>query len=234
MFSYFITGTDTNIGKTLVSCALLNALSKKRKGVVGMKPIATGCHETPDGLLSEDVEKLRAASDIKAHLSLVNPYAFIPPIAPHIAAQLTKTKIDLTVIHEAFKQLQNMAEAVIVEGIGGFKVPIDVRATTIDIVRTLQLPIILVVGVKLGCLNHALLTLDAIHSSRLRLEAWVANCIDPSMELVEENIKTLQQRIPAPLLGTIPFTQNLTPQKAASHLDIYRLSEIQIKSGPTF
>ncbi len=198
---FFITGTDTEIGKTFVSCLLLHALSVNAKRVVGMKPIVAG-RENGQWL---DAELLRAASNIQVPHELMNPYALDLPIAPHIAAELQGIDMDLMTINHAFQALSASADYVIVEGVGGFLVPINAHQDTSDMARMLDLPVILVVGMRLGCLNHALLTVRAIQNAGLSLYGWVANCIDPDMPRLEENIIALQHRIDRPLLGTIPF-----------------------------
>lgn len=198
---FFVTGTDTGIGKTTVSCALLHAFAAQGKKVAGMKPIVAGS-ENGQWL---DVEQLLTASNVNVTRQQINPYAFDPPISPHLAAQQSGTEIDLSVIHHAYQQLSAKADLVIVEGAGGFLVPINDRQNGADLAKMLNLPVILVVGMRLGCLNHALLTAQAIQAAGLTLAGWVANCIDPQMEVVAENIATLEQRLDCPLLGTLPF-----------------------------
>ncbi len=198
---FFITGTDTGIGKTFISCLLLHALSAKGKSVVGMKPIAAG----QDNGKWSDVELLRTAGNTQVSYKLMNPYALDLPIAPHIAAERQEIKIDLAVIDHAFHALAKVADFVIVEGVGGFLVPVNENQDTSDMAQLFGLPVILVVGMRLGCLNHALLTVQAIKEAGLPLAGWVANCIDPEIQALEENIAALQHRIDSPLLGTIPF-----------------------------
>ena len=160
---FFVTGTDTGIGKTTVSCALLRAFAAQGKKVVGMKPIVAG---SENGQWM-DVEQLLAASNVNVTRQQINPYAFDPPISPHLAAQQSGVEIDLSVIHHAYQQLSAKADLVIVEGAGGFLVPINDRQNGSDLAQTLNLPVILVVGMRLGCLNHALLTAQAIQASRI-------------------------------------------------------------------
>lgn len=205
---YFITGTDTGVGKTTVSCALLRAFAAQEKRVIGMKPVVAG---SENGTWP-DVEQLIAASNISAAREYVNPYAFDPPISPHIAAQQAGTEIDLAVIQHAYQALSNQADIVIVEGAGGFLVPVNQTQNGADLARTLNLPLILVVGMRLGCLNHALLTAQAIRIAGLPLAGWVANGIDPQMRVLEENIATLEQRLDSPLLGLVPFDKNIDRQ----------------------
>lgn len=212
---YFVTGTDTGVGKTLVSCALLHAFALAGKTAIGMKPIAAGC-EAGKWL---DVEQLIAASTVSAAREWINPYALVPPIAPHIAAKQAGVTIDLAVIQQAFYALQKTADRVIVEGAGGFLVPLGDRYDTRDLACALGLPVVLVVGLRLGCLNHALLTAQAIQASGLPLAGWVANQIDPAMASLAENVDTLQQRLAAPLLGVLPFREQPDAKAFATQLD---------------
>lgn len=202
--AYFITGTDTNVGKTLIACALLEAFALSGKTVVGMKPVAAGCASTAAGLQCEDVTLLRAASTIDAPPDWVNPYALNAPVAPHLAAVQDSVLLALEVMLDAYQQLSRIAEVVIVEGVGGWMVPFNEHQTSADLVRQLNLPVILVVGMRLGCLNHALLTAQAIQASGLQLHGWVANQIDPEMDLFDENVQSLSTRLAAPLLGIVP------------------------------
>lgn len=212
---YFVTGTDTGVGKTLVSCALLHAFALAGKTAIGMKPVAAGC-EAGKWL---DVEQLIAASTVSAAREWINPYALVPPIAPHIAAKQAGVTIDLAVIQQAFYALQKTADRVIVEGAGGFLVPLGDRYDTRDLACALGLPVVLVVGLRLGCLNHALLTAEAIQASGLPLAGWVANQIDPAMASLAENVDTLQQRLAAPLLGVLPFREQPDAKAFATQLD---------------
>lgn len=216
---YFVTGTDTGVGKTTVSCALLRAFAAQGKKVVGMKPVAAG---SENGRWM-DVELLLAAGNVNVTRQQINPYAFDSPISPHIAAQQANTEIDLTVIHHAYQQLHAKADIVIVEGVGGFLVPLNQQQNGADMAHTLDLPVILVVGMRLGCLNHALLTAQAVRAAGLTLAGWVANCIDPQMLVLAENIATLEQRLDCPLLGVLPFDGEMNTQKSAELLDIKKL-----------
>ena len=219
--SYFITGTDTHVGKTLISCALLRALAIRGLRVVGMKPIAAGvslynCGEIPSALPTakeisnvnekqEDVDQLRSQSNVLASQDQINPYLFRQPIAPHIAARNNNTRIEIGRILQFYRELATQADVVIIEGIGGFCVPINENETSADLTQKLALPVILVVGVRLGCLNHALLTMSAIEARGLKCAGWVANIMDEKMPVKDENIEALQQRINAPLLGIVPW-----------------------------
>lgn len=219
--SYFITGTDTHVGKTLISCALLKAFAAQGLRVVGMKPIAAGGSLHTNGVSPailpadtegndeneqhEDVKKLRSASNIVASLDQINPYLFRQSIAPHIAARNNNIRIEIPRIMQFYRKLAAQADVVIIEGIGGFCVPINESETSADLTQQLALPIILVVGVRLGCLNHALLTMSVIESRGLKCAGWVANIVDGNMLVQDENIEALQQRINAPLLGIVPW-----------------------------
>jgi dethiobiotin synthetase len=208
--AWFITGTDTDIGKTFVCCALLQALRDKGVKAVGMKPVAAG---TDAAGRNDDVERLLAASAFPAPRALVNPYLFAPAIAPHLAAAQAGVAIDIDRIVAALAALSAMADAVLVEGVGGFCVPLGADADSADLAARLDLPVILVVGMRLGCINHALLTQQAIGARELKLCGWVANRIDDQMHCFEENLTALEERLAAPLLGVIPA--HSTPEQAA-------------------
>ena len=223
---FFVTGTDTGVGKTLVACALLHAFAALGKSTIGMKPVAAGGEETAQGLRNDDVEALLAASSIKAPRNLINPYALKPAIAPHIAARRAGIEIDLPVIKNAFSQLIGMADLVIVEGVGGFKVPLNSRADSADLATLLDLPVILVVGMRLGCLNHALLTAEAVESRGLQLAAWVANCLDPQMQALEENIAALKARLKQAPLSVLEFAASPQPVEVAAGLAVSSLDLI--------
>lgn len=200
--SFFVTGTDTNVGKTLISCALLHGFSVQGKRVVGMKPVASGCNAKEQ---NDDALQLRAAGNVAVSYGQINPYCFLPAIAPHIAAQRAGVEIQFSRITASYQELAAQADVVIVEGAGGFLVPLNAQQDSANLVRELNLPVILVVGMRLGCLNHALLTVEAIVTRGLTLAGWVANLIEPDMTMCEENIAALQQRISAPLLGVVPY-----------------------------
>jgi dethiobiotin synthetase len=218
--SYFVTGTDTGVGKTLVSCALMHALASQGLSVVGMKPVAAGCD---DDNHNEDVEQLRAAGTVLATYGQINPYSLYHPIAPHIAARHVGIRIDLSRILTSFRELLSQADEVIVEGVGGFKVPLNDQQDTAEMAQQFELPVILVVGMRLGCLNHALLTADAIAASGLRLAGWVANILTPDMPALRENIATLEQRLQAPMLGVIEYQVTPDSHEMAKQLNIQLL-----------
>ena len=221
---FFITGTDTGVGKTLIACALLHALARTGLSVVGMKPVAAGAVHSAEGLINDDVAQLRAASSVKAELALVNPYCFEPAIAPHIAAAQAGVTIDCARIAQAHARLAAMADVVVVEGAGGFCVPLNSSENAADLAYYFGLPVILVVGVRLGCMNHALLTAQAIRARGLKLAGWIANRIDPAMPVAEENVTALAERLAAPLLGEIEFTVTPDPQHLAALLDLSNLA----------
>ena len=220
---FFVTGTDTGIGKTLIACALLHAYARQGKRVAGMKPVAAGAARSAEGLINDDVMMLRAASNVQAPRALVNPYCFEPPIAPHLAAEQAGVAIDLATIASAYQQLASAADVVIVEGVGGFCVPLNCRDDSADLAQRLGLPVILVVGVRLGCLNHALLSALAIRGRGLKLAGWIANRIDPAMAVAAENITALAARLAAPLLFEIEFSEAPDPQRIAARLELSNL-----------
>ncbi len=193
--AFFVTGTDTEIGKTHVTCLLLRQYAAQGLKVIGMKPIAAGCEQIDSEWVNDDVQRLVAASNVQAPMDLINPYRFIEPIAPHLAAEKAGVTIDIDVIVGAFKQLQAMADVVIVEGAGGFLVPLNTSSNMADLAIALGIPTILVVGMRLGCINHSLLTAEAIKSRGLMLHGWIANHIDPEMDVQKENIQTITQQL---------------------------------------
>jgi len=207
--SYFIIGTDTNVGKTYIASALIKHFVRAGYQTVGMKPLASGCNVTPDGeLMNDDVLALGTASNVRAPLDLINPYRFAPAIAPHIAAEQAGQVVDCEQIVHAYQQLGALADVVIVEGAGGFLVPLNEQQTIADLAVLLNIPIILVVGMRLGCINHALLTVEAIQARGLTLAGWVANLVDPDMPVFAENLASLQQRIAAPCLSVVGWQQD--------------------------
>jgi len=212
---YFITGTDTGVGKTLICCALLHRIAAAGKTAIGMKPVACGAVRGATGLVNDDVVLLRAAGNVEAPPARVNPYCFEPPIAPHLAAEQAGVVIELQIILDSYRDLSATADIVIVEGVGGFRVPLNRGEDTADLALRLGLPVILVVGIRLGCLNHALLTAHAIRAQGLTLAGWIANRIDPAMAAAERNVAALAERLPAPLLGDIEFGANPQPRRIA-------------------
>lgn len=218
--AYFITGTDTGVGKTLIASALIYKFAQSGLKSVGMKPVAAGCELVSGRLISEDVTRLIAASNVMAPLAQINPYAFVPAIAPHIAAQQAGVEIELATIQKTYRALAECADVVIVEGAGGFCVPLGDNLNTADLAALLNIPIILVVGMRLGCLNHALLTVEAIEARGLRLAGWVANAIVGSMAMFDENLLSLKERIIAPCLGVVPWQIDANFEKVADCLSL--------------
>lgn len=219
----FVTGTDTGVGKTLVACALLHALAARGAKVAGMKPVAAGAVRAGEHLVNEDVVALVAASTVAVSRELVNPYCFEPPIAPHIAAAECGVEIDIDRIAVAFTALAARADSVVVEGAGGFRVPLGPTSDTADLAALIALPVVLVVGMRLGCLNHALLTVSAIEAAGLPLAGWVANHIDPGMMRPAENVATLEARIRAPRIATLAYRASPDAATLARVIDIERL-----------
>ncbi len=203
MTAFFVTGTDTGVGKTFVSCALLHAMARRHPRVVGMKPVAAGLVQTPDGWDSEDAIALRAASTVRVPPALDNPVRLPDPLSPHLAAERAGTRIDIPHLVACQRELAQHADAMVVEGAGGFLVPLSPEHTGADLAQALGLPVLLVVGLRLGCLNHALLSAEAIRARGLPLAGWVANRIDPGMAAADDNIAFLRQRLGAPLLADI-------------------------------
>jgi dethiobiotin synthetase len=203
--AYFITGTDTGVGKTYVACKLIRDYVAQGYKVIGMKPVAAGEDFIDGEWVNEDVLELEAASNVSAPRELVNPYSFREPIAPHIAAEKAGIDIKIEVIQQAFTALTELADIVIVEGAGGFLVPLNSEKTMADLAVALNIPTILVVGMRLGCINHCLLTAEAIKARNLTLHGWVENKIDSNMLVPNENEETLAQRIKAPKLFSLDY-----------------------------
>ena len=204
---FFVTGTDTGVGKTLVACGLLAGFAGRGMKAVGMKPVACGVEPGAGGLVNDDVERLIGASNVAAPREHVNPYCFEPPIAPHIAARQAGVTIALDRIEQSFHALAALAEVVVVEGVGGFHVPLGPGTDSAQLAARLALPVVMVVGMRLGCLNHALLTGRAVAASGLKLAGWIANHIDPQMAAADDNVRALDERIGAPRIARISFAQ---------------------------
>jgi len=216
--SVFITGTDTGVGKSIVSASLLRALQAQGVRALGMKPVASGCTMSAEGLRNNDAELLRTHGSGAPDYALVNPYALPEPIAPHVAAAQAGVEIRLDPIVAAFAALSTMSQCVVVEGVGGWAVPLSATLMQADLVRALKLPVILVVGLRLGCINHALLSARALDADGCNPIGWIANTIDPTMACVEENLATLRARLAAPCLGVLPHAHAPEPRELASHL----------------
>jgi dethiobiotin synthetase len=193
--AFFITGTDTDVGKTYVACKLMQQYAAIGYKVIGMKPVAAGSDFIDGAWVNDDVLKLEAASNVSAPRELINPYSLNLAIAPHIAAEIAGVAIKIAVIKQAFEALTKLADIVIVEGAGGFLVPINDSENMADLAAALDIPIILVVGMKLGCINHSLLTAEAIKARNLTLHGWVANKIAPDMAYCDENIAAITQQL---------------------------------------
>lgn len=212
----FVTGTDTGVGKTLVSAALLHALSKRYRRVVGMKPVAAGLEWRQGQWVSDDVLALAAASSITVPARLANPVALTHALSPHLAAQRENRTLSVAELLAAQQALATLCDAMVVEGSGGWRVPLNATETLADLAIALRAPVVLVVGMRLGCLNHALLTAEAIRRDGLTLAGWVANTLTPDMPALEDNIATLRRMLDAPLLGVVPWSAAPDPQ----HLDL--------------
>ena len=197
--TFFITGTDTGVGKTHVTCELLQQLRQNGVKACGYKPVASGCAHTPQGLRNDDALALQQAAGTAEPYVHINPYAFEPPIAPHLAAAQAGVHVDLKRLNEAHAQLSSRYDVVLIEGAGGWQVPLNEEVTFADWVGTQGWPVILVVGMRLGCINHALLSVDSI-LSRAPLLGWIANDLPPAMPMLDENIEALRHRISAPML----------------------------------
>jgi dethiobiotin synthetase len=202
---FFVTGTDTDVGKTYIASALVRHVVQHGYKTIGMKPVAAGAELVDGRLLNGDVTELINAANVDANLALINPYVFAPAIAPHISAEQAGVTISLDQIQQAFDALQLKADVVVIEGAGGFRVPINRQETMADLALKLNLPVIMVVGVRLGCINHALMTAGSIKAAGLNLIGWVANRIDPNMPAVEENIATLKAMIKAPCIADVDW-----------------------------
>lgn len=212
----FIAGTDTGVGKTLIARALLHACGRAGLRAVGMKPVSAGCDAQGR---NEDVAALRAASTVEVPPDETCVYLLREAIAPHIAAAHEGLRIDLRTIERTYAVLRKRADCVVVEGVGGFKVPLNEAEDAADLAQRLHLPIVLVVGMRLGCLNHALLSQEAIEARGLELAGWVANRIDPAMRCAEENLQALKERLHAPLLAEIPYQASPDAEQVAGLFD---------------
>ncbi|WP_049623722.1 dethiobiotin synthase [Frateuria defendens] len=214
----FVAGTDTGIGKTRAACALLHALRQAGVDACGMKPVASGCAATPQGLRNEDALALIAAGATTEPYVRINPVALREPLSPHLAAERDGVAITLPPLREAFDALRAAHQAVVVEGVGGWLVPLAPGLMASDLAIQWRLPVILVVGLKLGCLSHALLTARAIAADGCTLAGWIGNAIDPAMAAPAENLATLEALLPAPCLGVLPH--GVAPAEAAARLDL--------------
>lgn len=224
--TYFIAGTDTNVGKTLVAAGLLIAAKNHGLTTAALKPLAAGCEKTAAGLRNADALLLQSVITQPLMYEQINPIALEAAIAPHIAAQQEKRVLSADRLAGFCRGSLNLADFTLVEGAGGWRVPLNPQETLADVAKILRLPVILVVGVRLGCINHALLTVEAIRNDGLQLVGWVANCIDAHMPVLQQNIYSLAARIPAPCLGVVPWLDNTAPEAVARALDSETLAQL--------
>lgn len=224
--AFFVTGTDTGVGKTAIATGLLYAADKAGFSTAALKPVAAGCEPTPEGLRNEDALALQAVINRSLAYEQINPVALEPAIAPHIAALEVRRPLSADRLAGYCRGVLGQADFTLVEGAGGWRVPLNPAETLADLARALGLPVILVIGVRLGCINHALLTAEAITRDGLPLAGWVANTLDPDMPRLRENIDALGQRLRAPCLGCVPFLAEPTPGALAEYLsvDLLKLS----------
>jgi dethiobiotin synthetase len=219
-FACFVTGTDTEIGKTLVSAAILHKLVQHGQRACGMKPIAAGAEERDGMLHNDDAAMLRAAGNVNLPQHITTPFMLREPCAPHIAAELEGVRIEPVPILAAYAEILGASDATVVEGVGGFCVPFSDDFDSADLAVQLGLQVVLVVGLRLGCINHALLTAEAIVARGLVLAGWVANQVDPDMRFADENVAALERRMPAPLLGRVPRLDQPSAAEAAAYIEL--------------
>lgn len=225
MFSVYVSGTDTGIGKTLASCALLHALRGHGLRAVGMKPVASGCARIDGEWRNEDALALQAAGAAGIGYADINPFALEYPLAPELAARDAGIEVSLPPILDVHARLSAHADALIVEGVGGWAAPLSATLMQADLVRALRVPVLLVVGLRLGCLNHALLSARAIAADGAHLAGWIASHVDPAMERVDDNLAMLRARMPAPCWGVLPHVPDADPAAMARHLRIPMLAQ---------
>ena len=222
--AFFIAGTDTEIGKTTVAAGLLHAARNRGLSTAAAKPVASDCVATPDGLRNGDALALLGECSLPLDYAEVNPFAFAPAIAPHLAAREVGVELNVAALLPAVRQvLARGADFTLVEGAGGWRVPLRGGESLSRLAVALRLPVILVVGVRLGCINHAVLTAEAIARDGLHLAGWVANVVDPATSRLDDNLATLAERLPAPCLGRIPRLAEASPAAVAAHLDLAAL-----------
>jgi len=219
--TFFVAGTDTDAGKTVVSAGLLEAANQRGLKTIGLKPIAAGCEATADGLRNSDALTLQAAASVQLPYEQVNPFTFEPPIAPHIAAMHEQRVLNADRVAAMCKgALMQPADFAIVEGAGGWRVPLNFRETMANIPKLLNVPVVMVVGMKLGCINHALLTAESIARDGLQLAGWVANRVDPEMDCYAENVETIANMLRAPLLAEVPHLAEPSAENVAQYIDL--------------
>lgn len=222
----FITGTDTEVGKTVVATALVRSLVEAGQRIAVMKPIAAGAESTPEGLRNADALELMAAANVPARYETVNPFCFKTPTSPHLAAEIDGITIKLAPIVQGFGQLTRASDLVVVEGAGGWYAPLNEAETMADVAAALDVPVVLVVGLRLGCLNHALLTAQAIESRGITLAGWVANHLRPDFDYAAENIRTLEERLSAPLLDVVAFRPAPARAEPLGKIAVARIKEV--------
>lgn len=225
MFSVYVSGTDTGIGKTLASCALLHALRGHGLRAVGMKPVASGCARIDGEWRNEDALALQVAGAPGIAYADINPFALEHPLAPELAARDAGIEVSLPPILDAHARLSAHADALVVEGVGGWAAPLSASLMQADLVRALRVPVLLVVGLRLGCLNHALLSARAIAADGAHLAGWIGSHVDPTMERVDDNLAMLRARMPAPCWGVLPHVPEADPARLASRLRIPMLAD---------
>ncbi len=225
MFSIYVTGTDTGIGKTLASCTLLHALRGHGLRAAGMKPVASGCERIDGVWKNADALALQVAGEAGIAYADINPFALEHPLAPELAARDAGIELALPPILDAHARLALRNDAVVVEGVGGWAAPLSASLMQADLVRALRLPVVLVVGLRLGCLNHALLSARAIVADGVHLAGWIASHVDPAMERVDDNIAMLRERLPAPCWGVLPHAPGGDPMAMEAYLRIPLLAK---------
>ena len=212
---YFITGTDTGVGKTAVTLGLMQLMQARGCRVAAMKPVASGGETTAAGLRNNDALRLQQQASVELEYTQLNPYCFAPSIAPHIAAEEAGVHMDINEIYNKYNMIKGMSDCVLVEGAGGWQVPLNAEETLADLAVALGLEVILVVAIRLGCLNHALLTAESIDSSGCQLAGWVANHVLPASEAAAANVRALDQRLACPRLGTVSYEACISTQHVA-------------------
>ncbi|RIA21464.1 dethiobiotin synthetase [Ectopseudomonas oleovorans] len=223
--AYFVTGTDTEVGKTTIAAGLLYAARLRGLSTAAAKPVASGCMRTAEGLRNDDALALLAQCSLPLRYEEVNPLAFEPAIAPHLAAREVGVTLNVAGLLEPVRSvLAQGADFSLVEGAGGWRVPLAGAENLSDLAIALGVPVILVIGVRLGCINHALLSAEAIERDGLKLAGWVANIVDPHTARLEENLATLAERMPAPCVGRVPRLPSASAEAVAKHLDLARLA----------
>ncbi|MCQ4315509.1 dethiobiotin synthase [Stutzerimonas zhaodongensis] len=227
--AFFITGTDTEVGKTTIAAALLHAARRAGLSTAAAKPVASGCERTTDGLRNNDALALLGECSLSMRYEQVNPFAFEPAIAPHLAAREAGIELSVAKLLQPVRDMLEMgADFSVVEGAGGWRVPLAGRETLSELSIQLGLPVILVVGVRLGCINHALLSAEAIARDGLHLAGWVANIVDPATSRLQENLETLTERLAAPCLGQVPRLASASPTEVARYLDLTSLKGLPL------